>query len=332
MPSSLRGLNLVHPPRSPTASQDLLAPHPDLPDVTAQLDIWTHLNFASEEPEPLINTRRKERETAAHLHSKPLDLKEADEMNQIAHRDLATIADKQLQTPADTSTPSILSEHHSLLQGHGSSGSFDLGSFLAGFGIDPFLVPPQPDTEYSPLSSLSEPSFSALPSPNNVSLHSRSPPDDDTLPPLKRSRNRKDSIASQAPAVVVPVAVKKAEASSARADSEFSDDHDPLTTPLTAAEDKRRRNTAASARFRAKKKEREQALERRSKELETRVNELERECEGLRRENGWLKGLVVGVTGGNASGMSKTLAEDEPERQDGNKKRKRDTDSGAVNS
>jgi hypothetical protein len=46
-----------------------------------------------------------------------------------------------------------------------------------------------------------------------------------------------------------------------------------------------------------KKKEREAALEKTSKELEHRVTELERECEGLRRENGWLKGLVVGVTG-----------------------------------
>ncbi|EIN11541.1 hypothetical protein PUNSTDRAFT_15694, partial [Punctularia strigosozonata HHB-11173 SS5] len=59
------------------------------------------------------------------------------------------------------------------------------------------------------------------------------------------------------------------------------------------AEDKRRRNTAASARFRAKKKEREQALEKRAKDMEQRVSELERECEALRRENGWLKGLVV---------------------------------------
>ncbi|KAJ3509025.1 hypothetical protein NLJ89_g5435 [Agrocybe chaxingu] len=46
-----------------------------------------------------------------------------------------------------------------------------------------------------------------------------------------------------------------------------------------------------------KKKEREAALEGKAKELETKVAELERECEGLRRENGWLKGLVVGVTG-----------------------------------
>ncbi|KIO32247.1 hypothetical protein M407DRAFT_35342, partial [Tulasnella calospora MUT 4182] len=60
-------------------------------------------------------------------------------------------------------------------------------------------------------------------------------------------------------------------------------------------EDKRRRNTAASARFRAKKKEREHAMESRCKNLESKVGDLERECEALRRENGWLKGLVVGV-------------------------------------
>jgi hypothetical protein len=70
-------------------------------------------------------------------------------------------------------------------------------------------------------------------------------------------------------------------------------------TPLTAAEDKRRRNTAASARFRAKKKEREAAMEYRAKGLEDRVIELERECESLRKENGWLKGLVIGATSGD---------------------------------
>ena len=51
---------------------------------------------------------------------------------------------------------------------------------------------------------------------------------------------------------------------------------------------------------RLKKKEREAALERKAKEFEIRVGELEKECEALRRENGWLKGLVVGVTGAGA--------------------------------
>ncbi|KZW01805.1 hypothetical protein EXIGLDRAFT_760412 [Exidia glandulosa HHB12029] len=97
-------------------------------------------------------------------------------------------------------------------------------------------------------------------------------------PPAKKARARKQSVS-------VSVA-------SPDDDKDGEDDG----TPVTAAEDKRRRNTAASARFRAKKKEREAALERRAKELEVRVGELERECEALRRENGWLKGLVVGVT------------------------------------
>jgi hypothetical protein len=55
-----------------------------------------------------------------------------------------------------------------------------------------------------------------------------------------------------------------------------------------------------------KKKEREAALEGRAKELEGKVSELERECEGLRRENGWLKGLVVGVTGAASQGPPAT--------------------------
>jgi hypothetical protein len=57
-----------------------------------------------------------------------------------------------------------------------------------------------------------------------------------------------------------------------------------------------------------KKKEREAALEKTSKELEIRVTELERECEGLRRENGWLKGLVVGVTGAGVGPTQQTAS------------------------
>jgi hypothetical protein len=65
---------------------------------------------------------------------------------------------------------------------------------------------------------------------------------------------------------------------------------------MNASEDKRRRNTLASARFRAKKKEREAAMERKARELDEKVAELERECEVLRKENNWLKGLVVGAS------------------------------------
>jgi Basic region leucine zipper len=63
--------------------------------------------------------------------------------------------------------------------------------------------------------------------------------------------------------------------------------------PYTPAEDKRRRNTLASARFRQKKKEREVAMHRKAKELDEHVSNLERECEILRKENKMLRGLLV---------------------------------------
>ncbi|PWN19430.1 hypothetical protein BCV69DRAFT_284063 [Microstroma glucosiphilum] len=58
-------------------------------------------------------------------------------------------------------------------------------------------------------------------------------------------------------------------------------------------EDKRRRNTAASARFRVKKKQREQALEHSAKILEDKVKALEDENARLSTENGWLKSLIT---------------------------------------
>ncbi|WVW78321.1 hypothetical protein I302_100275 [Kwoniella bestiolae CBS 10118] len=63
-------------------------------------------------------------------------------------------------------------------------------------------------------------------------------------------------------------------------------------------EDKRRRNTEASARFRAKKKEREQALERRAKDLEAQLAALQAENTSLENENRLLKAIVLnGPTG-----------------------------------
>lgn len=60
-----------------------------------------------------------------------------------------------------------------------------------------------------------------------------------------------------------------------------------------AEEDKRRRNTAASARFRVKKKMREQQMERAAKELQEKVQTLETKIMQLEMENKWLKNLVV---------------------------------------
>ncbi|KAF8469025.1 hypothetical protein BDZ91DRAFT_82615 [Kalaharituber pfeilii] len=73
---------------------------------------------------------------------------------------------------------------------------------------------------------------------------------------------------------------------------------------LAAEEDKRRRNTAASARFRIKKKQREQALEKSAKELAEKVTALEMKINQLEMENKWLKNLITEKNSGRKeSGM-----------------------------
>ncbi|KAK5116679.1 hypothetical protein LTR62_007353 [Meristemomyces frigidus] len=70
-----------------------------------------------------------------------------------------------------------------------------------------------------------------------------------------------------------------------------------------AEEDKRRRNTAASARFRVKKKQKEQALEKHTREMQEKVSKLEGRVKELEMENKWLKELVVKK--GGTEGMEK---------------------------
>ncbi|KAI1328097.1 hypothetical protein F5Y16DRAFT_165610 [Xylariaceae sp. FL0255] len=76
---------------------------------------------------------------------------------------------------------------------------------------------------------------------------------------------------------------------------------------LAAEEDKRRRNTAASARFRVKKKAREQALEKREKELSDKVGALETRVQSLETENKWLRELVMEKNGGSETAVSVML-------------------------
>lgn len=75
---------------------------------------------------------------------------------------------------------------------------------------------------------------------------------------------------------------------------------------LAAEEDKRRRNTAASARFRVKKKQREQALERTTKEMSDKCSALEQRISQLEMENKWLKNLITEKN--NAEDASEELA------------------------
>jgi len=99
---------------------------------------------------------------------------------------------------------------------------------------------------------------------------------------------RKLSIASKSSddQPVLPQQSPQQSAQPGVADSEIS-------AKLAAEEDKRRRNTAASARFRIKKKMREQALERTAREMTAKVEALETKLRELELENKWLRSLVV---------------------------------------
>lgn len=106
-------------------------------------------------------------------------------------------------------------------------------------------------------------------------------------------------------------------ASSNATPSDASDNADEVAA---IAEDKRRRNTSASARFRIKKKQKTLNLERTVTDLTGRTEELEREASELRRENSWLKEIVLlksrrrGAFGGSQSRNSQQASTSSAQR------------------
>ncbi|KAG8907938.1 hypothetical protein FRB99_001446 [Tulasnella sp. 403] len=308
----LQSLNIVQPttPPNPAAAQDLLSA-PAYADI-AQLDLWTNVAFASDEPfappdnnsddgdekegkEPgaastLITKRKRNllagRKSYEHLH----------------HLHHAHDGQQSLQRPAAILPVDPNYDIHGLLALAGNQFAPDInqllalgsypGTFQAGFPFPAFPT-------------------GTAPTPSASTSQSAHPP------PAKKSRSTKDNAPIEPAPAPTPIRPAEPRGSASPASSrhlsplhssEERSRHSPpgeSSRPLTTAEDKRRRNTQASARFRLKKKEREQAMESKCRELESKVGELERECEALRRENGWLKGLVVGVTGG--TGMPMTI-------------------------
>lgn len=305
-PSNLQGLNIVHPPQPQNpylSDQDLLSV-PPFPDLSAQLDLWTNLSFQSDEP--LISSRDDNGGKDSGFDSKGKTARGEKELDyngpEDEVQDIGKVAETHAHENVVTGTviPSPLSGGQPLLNlpGLPMQPPLDIANLLAGFGIDPFQNSslPAPSSSSPSLAQLLNFHAATLKAPHDQSSaeSAQSPSTIDTppssvstTPPApKRARTSRSSISTDQPSPASPL--------SPEAEGPES------STPVTASEDKRRRNTAASARFRLKKKEREAALEKKAKELEVRVGELEKECEALRRENGWLKGLVVGVTGAGA--------------------------------
>ena len=307
-PSNLQGLNIVHtaPPPNPYLSDQDLLSVPPFPDLSAQLDLWTNLNFQSDEP--LISRKDSQSEKSRGSGSNSEDDSEryniADDDLQSTGKVAEASAHENVVTgtvipPAPVQTPA---------SGLPQIPQFDIGSFLAGFGIDPFHIPPvNALPQAAAVPSLAQ-LLSFHSAANNMRPQVTIPGAQPPAPQSAAAQSSPQTAQSSPPASPAAFpATKRARTSRASVEeapseptSPISPDMDEKLPGMTAAEDKRRRNTAASARFRLKKKEREAALERKAKDLEVRVGELEKECEALRRENGWLKGLVVGVTGAGA--------------------------------
>jgi hypothetical protein len=294
--SSIQGLNIVHEQQQPAQyphGPDTLHLPQGFPEL-AQLELWSQLAFSSDEPAVSSSSPS----TRILDDSPGRDEDDEDERSRDGRP-----AQPESHENAVTGTP-VPPAPKQQKQQQPRPQEFDLGALLASFNADPFSVPGSgPAVNNQPTSLAQLLAFAPPPHPalssvapavlsasssSSASTSSIAPP----APATKRARTRKASVSSSS-----PVHEAASPITTAAADASGDDLAESVSQNFSATEDKRRRNTAASARFRLKKKEREAALEKRAKELELRVGELERECEGLRRENGWLKGLVVGVTG-----------------------------------
>lgn len=328
----LQGLNVIQPPPQQSfADQNDLGNEPLSQDLAAHLDLWSSVKFASDEPPPSIydrdavdcldNVYDSSKSPSSRQPQQPLvdpTLPTPSPTSVFLNYDsllpgfpasatdafsVSTAFGNMFFPPGSSPTsgheindPSSIADP-SLSLGHFTNAGSTLSSLNASFGHDhqqhqnrvttlvrtrssagsdlPASAAKRPRTLTGGAAASSRAkSASTPPSQNNA------PFDDDDV------NDSSDELDSQTP----PTHRTTSGTAAAAGKKDIS-------TPISATEDKRRRNTAASARFRLKKKEREQAMERRAKDLEGRVGELERECEALRRENGWLKGLVVGVTG-----------------------------------
>ena len=298
--SNVQGLNEIET-RSPKSyssdSRDLLN-FPTYSDFNAQLDLWTTISFESDDH--LLRKGDSSRPVEGKSPSDDGDdddasVKESDLLySGDAHENVVTGIPLPNQNP-----PPVPASGPRQIQNQ-----LDLAALLTSFGVNPLGIQLQQQLQQQ--LQLQPPTAGGSTLPPNMSslaqllsLPLPTSPQTQTPIPVSPASDVQTQLNKQSPPAPKRPRVTKSPADTSTVPTSPTDEY--ISTSLNPAEDKRRRNTAASARFRLKKKEREAALEKKAKELEVKVNELEKECEGLRRENGWLKGLVVGVTGGVAA-------------------------------
>jgi Basic region leucine zipper len=129
-------------------------------------------------------------------------------------------------------------------------------------------------------------------------------PSDKATPPATHPKTEQLSPITNSISSFVSTPMQVAGMKRKQSDAKSLDD----VSRVAAEEDKRRRNTAASARFRVKKKQREQALEKSVKEAGEKNAVLEARVSQLELENQWLKNLITEKNGGE-SGEGKQRSE-----------------------
>ncbi|KAF9421799.1 hypothetical protein BGZ94_008738 [Podila epigama] len=177
-------------------------------------------------------------------------------------------------------------------------------SLLAAYSASSQFLQIQQEQQHILSSLASTPIISAPTTPAAAKLL-RQPMPQYTPEPASKRQKTKTVVETSSPTTPLPSEpsspVESSESQSAKAEEQLEtfamesiskDDPDYLSK-MAVEEDKRRRNTAASARFRQKKKMREQALEQTAREQTLRAEALEARVKELEMEVRWLRGLIV---------------------------------------
>ncbi|SCV67329.1 BQ2448_5975 [Microbotryum intermedium] len=310
--SWLDGLNTIH---DSTPSSSSVA---ELAQAQQQLDLWTKVAFTSHAGTPLptnnnggASPNRAPSIALFQIHRSPTnggqgDQEEDQEMNSedrdghpMAHDfdwssfypDL--MMDSPGRTNATTSTMATSTTVAPFVVGGVVNPSSSIAAVLDG------RVGP---TTTSTPSSLSSTESKPPQAPRTTTTTSSST--NSTTTTTNKSLSRRASTSSRqrtrspSPPLVDPSLI-----------DELLQDEYPLRPPLTEGtpeeieQDKRRRNTEASARFRARKKQRDAVLLHTSAQLRARAQALEKEKMGLVKENQWLRELAQAAGAGVEVGV-----------------------------
>ncbi|KAH7157009.1 hypothetical protein EDB81DRAFT_788631 [Dactylonectria macrodidyma] len=191
----------------------------------------------------------------------------------------------QVPKPDGESAPSSASPSEGMTPAQSAMGELSSLDFIQGDFSFPDFANAYPST---PLSAFPD---------NGQNFQSMQPNPSSAYPQVPQTQHHQAHYAPSAAAQSAEKRKSESDASSGSGSGRALNFED--ASRHAAEEDKRRRNTAASARFRIKKKQREQALEKSAKEMTDKVSALESKVQQLEMENKWLKNLLVEKNEGN---------------------------------